>query len=689
MTRPNLSFTKKFTPSKFINLLILLKNSIWDIISFLILLITHLTALILIKISHFKYFPQIITNTISPFLNKIYQIICNHSRYQNDTISRLNLIDLALKNMMSKKTRTFITIGGMSIGIGAIVFLVSIGYGAQKLVISKVARLDEMRQTEITTQPGSKINISDASISNLKDIPKVENVLPLITVVGRINFKNSITDAAVYGVTQTYLKESAIKPIRGKIIENDDITNTTSSQKNESGQVAGASTSITHYQFNQKIQNIIFSLPPNIWYRIRQSPDSTSPIIGYARRVEGFQSGELTWGYPYSGGENSIGTDQNGKPLNHWIKSDFLAWNKNPCDPKESHTCQDSLYQPQTNQDNTQKQISGYIAILDISWTPEPSEKNPQVLGETTSLLEIDPNTLISSSSADLELAALASEAGIIKPPETKSISLSQKALKQAVINQALLKILGIPLDQAIGQTFQIKFIVTGELLSEQDLRIESNTAEYTIIGVVPEDNSPYLYVPFIDLRGLGIANYSQLKLITDKPSNLPQIRKQIEALGYVTTSVADTVNQIDQLFATVKTILAALGTVALSVAALGMFNTLTVSLLERTHEVGLMKAMGMKSHEIKDLFLTESMIMGIVGGILGILLGFLAGKLLGFLISIFALSQGLGYIDISYIPPMFILITIVLSIIVGIATGIYPARRATKISALNALRYE
>ena len=171
--------------------------------------------------------------------------------------------------------------------------------------------------------------------------------------------------------------------------------------------------------------------------------------------------------------------------------------------------------------------------------------------------------------------------------------------------------------------------------------------------------------------------------------TDLAKIRKQIEAMGYTTRSVADTVAQINSLFATAKTLLLLLGMVALAVAALGMFNTLTVSLLERTREVGLMKAMGMKSSEVKELFLTESMTMGFFGGVLGIVAGFVLGKLLGLILSFFAIFKGVGYIDVSYLPLSFVLVILLLSLIVGLATGIYPAKRATKISALNALRYE
>ena len=146
---------------------------------------------------------------------------------------------------------------------------------------------------------------------------------------------------------------------------------------------------------------------------------------------------------------------------------------------------------------------------------------------------------------------------------------------------------------------------------------------------------------------------------------------------------------RINSLFSTARTVLALLGMVALAVAALGMFNTLTVSLLERTREVGLMKAMGMKSSEVQELFLTESMIMGFLGGILGIILGFLAGKALGVVLSVFAVAKGVGILDVSSLPAVFVLVILTLSLLVGFATGIYPARRATKISALNALRYE
>jgi putative ABC transport system permease protein len=119
------------------------------------------------------------------------------------------------------------------------------------------------------------------------------------------------------------------------------------------------------------------------------------------------------------------------------------------------------------------------------------------------------------------------------------------------------------------------------------------------------------------------------------------------------------------------------------------MFNTLTISLLERTREVGVLKSMGMKSKEVKNLFLTESMIMGFFGGIIGIIFGMLLGRFVSLFLSVFSLLQGLGFINVVYLPLSFGITVVFLSLIVGFITGYYPAKRATKISALNALRYE
>jgi ABC-type antimicrobial peptide transport system permease subunit len=603
------------------------------------------------------------TNFISNLLNQTAILL---DQKHEKSISKIELIELSMRNMKTKKTRTIITIGGMTIGIAAIVFLVSIGYGFERLVIGRVARLEEMKQTDVAPQAGGKIKINDKTLLNLREISNVKMALPLIAVVGRVNYQNSETDMAVYGVTTNYLQQSAIKPIQGKIFLSDELS---SKIPFSEGKVAGSFIEKPSKQFGEKIQNVNFTIEPENWIPVKNNPSLSSEIIGYTKRVEGNQQGIETWGEEYS---------MNKIFFNKWVQAKTLLWQQKTCDTKTNPDCENNQYILSKDKNNLQIQQTGYLMENHLAIHGFNILK-PNVLSAATE----------SSGSSKINWVEIASESGVIQPPETKIVPISSLAKKQAVVNQAMLSVLGIKENEAIGKKFSTSFIVVGDLLGNSKTNIESEKTEYEIIGVILDNKTPIFYVPFIDLRTLGITNFSQAKIIVAEPNQLSIVRQQIESMGYNTRSVADTVAQINSLFKTVRSLLMLLGMVALSIASLGMFNTLTVSLLERTREVGLMKAMGMKSSEVQELFLTESMIMGFFGGILGILVGWTLGKFIGFVLSIFAVIKGVGIVDISYIPPVFIIVVVILSLFVGIITGIYPAHRATKISALNALRYE
>jgi len=563
------------------------------------------------------------------------------SKLKTGSISQVDLLELSIRNLVAKKNRTIITIGGMTIGIAIIVFLVSLGYGLQELVVKRVARLEEMSQADVMPQTGGKLKINDQTLNQISGIKNIKAVLPLISVVGRVSYSNSVSDMAVYGVISNYLKQSAIKPIYGKIFESNDLVSKVLPKKDDkilvelSADEASESANVA--------STINYSISSKAWIKVRESADPKSKILGYTKKTSDLASGiEIS-------GTNFVDID--GKTSQKWIKSKVLLWKMEKCDENEGD-CENGEYMVSREKDGSQSNQIGYFGLI----------SEIKILDKTVAV-----------------------ESEIKQEP----VSLSDSALKKAVVNKTFLKVLGIKENEAVGKKFTTTFVVVGNLLSKENETVESVPTEYEIIGVTPDEKSPIFFVPFIDLRGLGIENYSQIKIVANNGNDLPTIRQQIEAMGYITSSVSDTVAQINSLFSTLRTMLALLGLMALSVAALGMFNTLTVSLMERTREVGLMKAMGMKSYEVRELFLAESLIMGLCGGVFGLILGFLMGKLLGLILSIFSISKGIGFIDISYIPIIFVILIIVLSLLIGILTGIYPAKRATKISALNALRYE
>jgi len=613
----------------------------------------------------------------SRYANRLFQIF--HTT-NGESIDKISLIEIAIRNMKGKKTRTAVTIGGMAIGIGSIVFLVSIGYGLQRLVISQVAELEEMQQADISLQPGGKIKIQDATLSDFSQIPNVSQVAPLISVVGRVNYQNSVSDMAVYGVTTEYLAQSAIRPAQGKFFESNE---TVLSEANVT-EVKAAREQVK--QKGEVVEKIAFSASGLRWTRLRDGPSADGAFLGYGKIEETEVIGDIVWGESYTaaGAFGQAGYDVENQPVGKWVRANLSLFEETTCSTTEAD-CIGGKYLLMRDESEEPIVRRGYFAVTD-DWLVLRSLSAQEIADAAQT--EAAAPTLNIKESGD-GWVEVEGEGDAAVAENIERVPLATSAKREAVVSRAMLRVLSINEPDAIGKTFNTSFVVTGSLLADSQKKVESIPEDYTIVGVIPEDKTPIFYVPFIDLRGLGIEYYSQAKVTARSQEVLSDVRKQVEGMGYVTTSVADTVSQINSFFASARIILGLLGMVALGVAALGMFNTLTVSLLERTREVGLMKAIGMKSVEVQELFLTESMVMAFFGGILGLLFGMIAGKALGAGLSLLAIFKGAGAIDVSYIPPSFIVAILIFSLIVGIVTGIYPARRATSISALNALRYE
>ena len=423
---------------------------------------------------------------------------------------------------------------------------------------------------------------------------------------------------------------------------------------------------------------ISYSINTNVWVPVYQNYYTDSHLLGYTKRISEESLGQEIIGSQY--GDNLVGNfgqTKSGKNAGKWIKVKVALWAKKKCNSSQDG-CADGQYQEVRDSSHAQKSAIGFITEDNLS----TSDIN---LSNINSVLGISVTQATEPSLNMVEVASISAHA---ESPKVSTVEITTSSPKEAVVNRAMINVLGIKESVAVGTTFIVTFSVVGGL-SDAKEQIQSNGVTYRIIGVIPEERSPIFYVPFIDIRSMGVINYSQLKVIVKTQSDLIKVRRQIEAMGFSTRSVVDTVNQINNLFSTARTLLGLLGLVALVVASLGMFNTLTVSLLERTREVGLMKALGMTSSEVEELFLTESMIMGIMGGVIGIISGFIFGKTISILVSLFTIYKGVGSIDMFQIPWFFTATVLLLSLIVGLITGIYPARRATKISALNALRYE
>ncbi len=267
--------------------------------------------------------------------------------------------------------------------------------------------------------------------------------------------------------------------------------------------------------------------------------------------------------------------------------------------------------------------------------------------------------------------------------------NLSKEKSNTVVVNTSYLPFISKDKPEAnIGRKVNFDIIIPKELGVSGEAKTYSNQ-EFEIVGIIKDDSSPSVYANFSVASGWGLEAYSQAKVrITDR-SKAGDIRKQIEAFGLKTEYVGDTVSQVEQVFSVFKIVLGSFGVIALLVALLGMFNTLTISLLERIKEVALMKILGMNKRDVRNLFITEALTLGLIGGIVGIIWGIILGKLANWILNIFAVRAGGDAVSVFYYPWTLLLAIALAAILVGLVTGIYPAYRAARVDALDVLRYE
>jgi ABC-type lipoprotein release transport system permease subunit len=176
---------------------------------------------------------------------------------------------------------------------------------------------------------------------------------------------------------------------------------------------------------------------------------------------------------------------------------------------------------------------------------------------------------------------------------------------------------------------------------------------------------------------------------VTD-PVKLQEVRQKITDLGYGSFSIVDELDQIRTVFLIIDSVLGLLGGISLLVASFGIANTMIMSILERTREIGIMKAIGAEDREIKLIFFVEAAVIGVTGGVIGVLLAWGIDTLANNLAYRFILKpQGASFIDFFDLPPYLTIGAILFALMVSIAAALYPASRAARIDPVRALRHD
>lgn len=257
---------------------------------------------------------------------------------------------------------------------------------------------------------------------------------------------------------------------------------------------------------------------------------------------------------------------------------------------------------------------------------------------------------------------------------------------RAVLINKSALKALGID-DPKVALNKEINVNVP---LDKAEATKPSISGSFTIVGIIESGSGSEVYMPSGLFDTAGVPTYSQAKVVIDDISNVANARKQIEGKGFQTTSLTDTLTEIDNIFKFFNLILIGFGSIGMLVAILGMFNTLTISLLERTKEIGLMVALGARRKDMRKLFIFEAGLISFVGAIIGIILAFVAGRVVNLFVNLSAQSRGVsGWIELFSTPLWAILGIIAGTMVVGLIVVYIPARRAENINPIDALRRE
>ena len=254
------------------------------------------------------------------------------------------------------------------------------------------------------------------------------------------------------------------------------------------------------------------------------------------------------------------------------------------------------------------------------------------------------------------------------------------------VINESASKSLGFknPKD-AVGKT--VNLLVP---LNDPGSDKSSFEGDFKIVGTIQTGSGSEIYIPSFFFTVAGVDTYSQVRLLVDESDNISLVRKQVESYGFETSSPNDTIDQVNQIFAFFNIMLVGFGSISMIVAIIGMFNTLTISLLERTKEIGLMMAMGSRRIDMSRLFIVEALFISIFGALIGILTAMTLGQIVNSILVSFAHGRGVASDFQLFANPLWLIALMTLGMgFVGLIVAFIPAKRATNINPIEALRRE
>ena len=248
--------------------------------------------------------------------------------------------------------------------------------------------------------------------------------------------------------------------------------------------------------------------------------------------------------------------------------------------------------------------------------------------------------------------------------------------------------------------------------LAGERLPFETEDTELTVVGVaesqvfagpLPVQSDVFIpsgvakrmkRLPFSNIWDIfraseGRLGYSALNVRLKSPAYVESVKKEVSGMGFRVFALADQFQEVQKGFLILNMVLAAVGMIAIVVASLGIVNTMVMSILERTSEIGIMKAVGASDRDVRRIFFFESSLIGLIGGAFGFALGWVVSGIINRVVNYFLAKQGVPFIQYFDFPVWLAVGAIAFSVAVSLAAGIYPAMRAARVDPVRALRHD
>ena len=253
------------------------------------------------------------------------------------------------------------------------------------------------------------------------------------------------------------------------------------------------------------------------------------------------------------------------------------------------------------------------------------------------------------------------------------------------------------------------RLTMTLQRYSAEDGTMSEKTVRMYVSGILESSGWRTDYTAYIPLRDVIEYNswamgkrldpsregYQEVLVRAASSRDALQIESQIRDMAFIVQSERAQLEEANSFFTIIQAILGGIGAIALLVAAFGISNTLLVSILERTREIGLLKAVGASNKDVMIVFLGESGGIGLLGGIGGVGLGLILNVVLNLVGKSIQMGDTFGGMDpdmatsITHTPVWLPLFAVIFATSIGVISGAYPASRAAGLSPIKALKYE